>query len=140
MILVSGCLIGKNCKYNGGNNRNADVIAYLKNREYMVICPEVMGGLGIPHPPAEILGDRVIDCHGNDVTSAFQKGAECVLQIAIKQNADLCILKESSPSCGVHTVYDGTFSKRKVDGMGITAKRLYQEGFLIISEKDLKNN
>ncbi len=140
MILVSGCLLGKNCKYNGGNNRNEDVIKFLEGKEYTIICPEVMGGLKIPHPPAEIQGNCVMDVDGKDVTEAFRKGAEKVLSIAREKEVELCILKENSPSCGVHGIYDGTFSGRKIPGMGITAKTLSDHGFTLLSEKDLKKS
>lgn len=140
MIIVSACLLGENCKYSGGNNRNNEVIDFLKNKSYRSVCPEVDGGLQCPRPPAEICGDRVIDKEGNDVTNAFLLGAEKVLNLAVSVNAELCILKANSPSCGCGMVYDGSFSGKKVPGNGITADLLIKNNFHVISEKDLKND
>lgn len=140
MILVSACLMGENCKYSGGNNRNEDVISFLKGKEYLCICPEEFGGLQTPRPPAEIIGDRVLDKEGKDVTKAFYLGAEKTLALALEHHAECCILKANSPSCGCGTIYDGTFSGKKVKGNGITADLLLKHGFKVISEKKLKKD
>ena len=136
MIFVSACLIGENCKYSGGNNRCDAVIAYLKGKEYLSVCPEVLGGLSTPRPPAEICGNKVINKAGADVTEAFQKGAEMTLAMAKAKQPSLCILKANSPSCGNQTVYDGTFSGKLVAGKGLTAKLLSDAGFKILNEND----
>lgn len=137
MILVSSCLVGKPCKYNGKSNYNERVVDFLMDKDFILICPETLGGLSAPRAPGEIRGERVIDSEGKDLTSFFRQGAEIVLKKAREYEADLCILKESSPSCGVHTVYDGTFSGRKIKGQGLTARLLSENGFKIISEKDI---
>ena len=137
MILVSSCLVGKPCKYNGKSNYNERVVEFLMNKDFILICPETLGGLSAPRAPGEIRGERVIDAEGKDLTSFFRQGAEIVLKKAREYEADLCILKESSPSCGVHTVYDGTFSGKKIKGQGLTARLLSENGFKIISEKDI---
>lgn len=138
MILVSACLLGENCKYNGGNNENACVKAYLKDKEYKMICPETMGGLKSPRLPAEIQNGKVFLKDGTDVTEHFLQGAETVCRIAESCGADCAILKEGSPSCGCNLVYDGTFSGRKISGQGIAAKALLNMGISVKSEQDLE--
>ncbi len=136
MIIVSRCLVGENCKYNGGNNYNEKVCEFLKDKEYITICPECDGGLPVPRIPSEISGDKVISQNGKDVTEYFVKGAEIALDIAIKKGADLAILKQSSPSCGSGSIYDGTFTGNKISGDGITAALLKKNGIKVITEKD----
>lgn len=139
--IVSKCLYGYNCKYSGGNNNSEKVKEYCKNHEVVLVCPECFGGLSIPREPSEIRvcgEDRyVFSQSGEDVTVAFVKGAEKVLETAQNHNAELCILKEGSPSCGVHKIYDGTFCGVKIPGMGFTAKLLAENGFKVISEDDI---
>lgn len=140
MILVSACLLGENCKYNGGNNRNETVLKYLEGKEYIAICPESFGGLKIPRLPAEIIGSKVFLKDGTDVTDKFLKGAEKTLELAKKHGAKEAVLKESSPSCGCNFIYDGSFSGVKIKGKGITAAILVKEGISVKSEKNLENN
>lgn len=136
MIFVSACLIGENCKYSGGNNRCDAIIEYLKDKTYFPVCPEVLGGLPTPRPPAEIKGDKVWNKAGQDVTAAFQKGAETTLAMALEKQPSLCILKANSPSCGNQTVYDGTFTGKLTEGRGLTARKLTEAGFKVVNEKD----
>ena len=138
MILVSACLLGENCKYNGGNNENACVKAYLEGKEYTAVCPETFGGLKSPRDPAEIRGGRVFLKDGTDVTDAFRAGADIVLEMAKKTGATVAILKEASPSCGRNFIYDGTFSGTKIKGCGITVQALLKEGITVKSEQDLE--
>lgn len=139
--VVSKCLFGYNCKYNGGNNNNEKVKEFCEGNEVVLICPECFGGLPIPREPSEIRmrdGEkRVFSLSGKDVTEEFRKGAEKSLDIAREFNADLCILKESSPSCGANKVHDGTFSGVKISGEGIAAALLRANGFKVISEDDI---
>lgn len=136
-ILVSACLLGLNCKYDGENNRNEKVLEYIKDKEVIPVCPEIFGGLQTPRIPSEIVGDKVLNREKIDVTKEYQKGAEETLYLAKLFNVKKALLKESSPSCGSNTVYDGTFSKNKKEGMGITAQLLKENGIEIISEKEL---
>ncbi len=138
-ILVSSCLLGDNVKYSGGNNFNQDLINLLEkyNFEIIKVCPEVMGGLSTPRIPAEIIRNKVINKNGKDVTKEFEVGAEKILEMAKKNNVDLVILKENSPSCGVNKIYDGTFSNILIEGRGLTAEKLFSEDIKIFSEKDL---
>lgn len=136
-ILVSACLVGVNCKYDGTNNDNEKVIEYLKDKEMILICPEVWGGLTTPRDPSEVLGSKVISNKGKDVTENFQRGAEETLKLAKKFGIKKALLKAKSPSCGSGKIYDGTFSKTIIDGYGVTAKLLKDNGIEIISELDI---
>ena len=138
MILVSACLLGENCKYNGGNNKNEAVLRFLEGKEYIAICPETFGGLKCPRLPAEIVGEKVILKDGTDVTEAFLIGADITVEMAKKCGATEAILKESSPSCGCNMIYDGTHSGKKISGMGIAAKKLFEMGISVKSEKELE--
>ena len=137
MIVVSKCLIGENCKYDGTNNFCPEVMEFLKDKDYVSVCPEMLGGLGCPRKPAEIKGDKVINSENKDVTENFVSGAEKALEIALKNKATLAILKESSPSCGGKTIYSGNFDGKKIKGTGITAKLFKEKGIKVISEKDV---
>lgn len=137
MILVSSCLCGINCKYNGGNNYNEKVMNYLKDKEYIMVCPEVLGGLLIPRSPSEIKVDKVINKDGIDVTEEYRLGALKTLDIAKKNNVSLCIMKSNSPSCGTNKIYDGTFSKKLIQGDGVTVSLLKENGIKVITENDL---
>ncbi len=140
MILISACLAGVNCKYSGDNNYNEKVANLLKRGDAILICPEQMGGLPTPRLGAEIVekdGKRYVYMKdGTDVTEQFERGANEVLEIAKKVNATKAILKSRSPSCGVDIIYDGTFTKTKIDGDGITAKLLRDNGIEVISSDD----
>ena len=121
-ILVSACLVGNNCKYNGKNNKNEKIIEFLKDKEVILVCPEVMGGLSTPRLKSEILVNsetlKVINEEGKDVTNNFTVGAQIALKRAIANNVKLAILKEKSPSCGVKRIYNGNFDGTHVDGSG----------------------
>ena len=135
-ILVSACLLGINCKYNGKNNYNEKLVEYLKDKSIIPICPEIYGGLPTPRIPSEIKEDRVINKEGVDVTENFLRGAKETLELAQKFNAKKAILKAKSPSCGYGLIYDGSFSDKLIEGSGITAKILEQNGIEILTEND----
>ena len=134
-ILVSGCLLGLNCKYNGGNNYKKEIDEFLKDYEVVPICPEIMGGLPTPRMSAEKIEDKVITKDGEDVTKQFRKGAEECLFLAKKYNIKKALLKSKSPSCGFGKIYDGTFTHTIIDGNGITAELLNNNGIEIINIK-----
>ncbi|MBR3617097.1 MAG: DUF523 domain-containing protein [Acholeplasmatales bacterium] len=137
-ILISACLLGENCKYNGKNNY-IDIIEKLKQKYILYpICPEVFGGLSIPRSPSEINGNKVISKEGIDVTSNFLLGANKSLDIALENDIKIAILKDGSPSCGVNYIYDGTFSKTKIKGFGITTKLLSENKIKIYSENEIQ--
>lgn len=134
--IISACLAGIDCKYSGGNNLNPKIAELLKNGNAVLICPEQQGGLATPRIASEIKGDKVFSKTGEDVTRQFKKGAEIALQIAELSGADTAILKERSPSCGVHYVYDGTHSGNVIKGEGFTTRLLKKHGIKIISEEE----
>ena len=136
---VSACLVGKNTKYDGGNNYNKYVIEYLKDKEVVLICPEVFGGLPTPRIPSEQLNDKVINSKNEDVTKQFNDGALISLKKLQEENVNVLILKERSPSCGYKKIYDGTFSKTIIDGNGVFASLALKNGFTIYTESDIEN-
>ncbi|MEI7891054.1 MAG: DUF523 domain-containing protein [bacterium] len=138
MKLCSACLLGKNCKYDGGNNRNEKVMKLAENEEFLAICPEELGGLETPREAAEIQSNEtVITKSKKDITRNFFLGAEAILKIAQEKNITQAILKQKSPSCGCGKIHDGTFSGKIINGDGITTKLLKRNGISVISEEDL---
>ena len=135
-LLVSACLLGINCKYNGNNNKNNKILELLKDHDLIPVCPEVLGGLPTPRVPSEIQNDKVITKDGRDVTNEYEKGAKETLKIAKLYDCKIAILKEKSPSCGCGKIYDGTFSKTLVDGDGMTARLLKENNIKITGESD----
>ena len=128
-IMVSACLLGENCKYNGRNNKNEALIQLLAGHTVIPVCPEMLGGLPSPRTPAEIVNGTVTDKNGKSVDEAFRKGAQKSLKLAIKEQPDLIILQPRSPSCGTKQVYDGTFSGTLIPGSGVFAALAKKEGF-----------
>lgn len=137
-VIVSACLLGENCKYNGGNNKNDEVIALNEHFDLVPVCPECFGGLPIPRVPSEIRNGRVYSKNGDDLTEQFVLGAEQTLYIAKECNAPCALLKENSPSCAFGKIYDGTFSGNKIDGNGITAQLLYDNEIQVFGESQIK--
>lgn len=132
-IMVSACLLGENCKYSGGNNRDDTVLALIKGHLVVSVCPEQLGGLATPRPCAERCDDRVMNTAGEDVTKEYTLGAERTVSIAREEQIDLAILQPRSPSCGCGIIYDGTFSGRLIPGDGITANALKRNDFPVFS-------
>lgn len=139
-ILVSACLYGYCTKYDGGNNLLIDkTFLGWKNRGILIpVCPEELGGLSTPRKPSEICGELVKDSDGNDVTACFIKGAEEALRIAKENNVLFAIMKDGSPSCSCKHIYDGTFSKTKINGAGICARLLLENGIVVLTENDMQ--
>lgn len=138
-ILVSSCLLGINCKYSGGNNKNCDVISLSNNYNLIAICPEVMGGLPTPRVPSEIISGKVINKDGIDVTSEYNLGASMALELATKYKAKYAVLKSNSPSCGFGSIYDGTFTSTKIESNGVAADLLYKNGVVVLNENNFNN-
>ena len=136
-IVVSACLLGENCKYSGGNNRNERLLALLSGHEVIPVCPEVLGGLPVPRVPAEIVDGVVKNRDGLSVDQEFRRGAAAALDICIREKPDLVILQPRSPSCGVGTVYDGTFSGKLVPGNGVFAAMASENGFRTASAEQI---
>lgn len=135
-IIVSACLLGDNCKYNGGNNYNSQLVGDLKSYEIIKICPECFGGLPTPRIPAEIIKDKVINKEGIDVTLNYHKGALISLELAKKHLVNQAILKAKSPSCGVGKIYDGTFTNTLIDGDGVCAKLFKENNIELYTENN----
>ncbi|WGE46612.1 DUF523 domain-containing protein [Actinobacillus equuli] len=138
-VLISACLLGDNVKYSGGNNLSNELIALLKKYDIQLVpvCPEMLGGLPTPRPPAEKLNGDIVTVTGESVLAEFQFGAERVLNKAQTEKIEVAILKEKSPSCGSHYIYDGSFSGKLISGEGVTASLLKQNGIAIFSENNL---
>ena len=139
-ILISACLIGENCKWDGSNNRNQDVLDFMKKMEgkakFHPVCPEQAGGLPTPRAASEIHmpDEAVMNTEGEDVTAEFLLGADFALREAKKYDCTIAILKERSPSCGSNGIYDGTFSHKLREGMGKTAALLAGYGLKVYGE------
>ena len=134
-ILVSACLLGRNCKYNGGNNHCPAVIKYVEGLEVIPVCPEVLAGLGTPRIPIEIVDSEVKTKDGRSVDQVLRQAVSQIL----KENpdADCAILKSRSPTCGVKQVYDGTFSGVLRDGAGILAQALMDAGIRVMDSEEI---
>lgn len=131
-ILVSACLLGVKCRYDGKEKLNEAVAALAKTHELVPFCPEIYGGLPTPRDPAEIRGERVYTCNGRDVTAEYEKGAEMALKVAQMLKCDCALLQDRSPSCGIGTVHNGLFDGGLVDGDGKTAELMRRHGIRLV--------
>lgn len=136
-ILVSACLLGVECRYNGKGVLEPRVKELLDRHHLIPVCPEIMGGLATPRMPAEQQGGRVITRDGEDVTAAYEKGARETLKLAGLYGCRAAILKERSPSCGSGQIYDGTFSGKLTEGEGACARLLKNHGIRIYGESQI---
>ena len=138
-ILVSACLYGHCTRYDGESCLFRDkTFLEWKNRGMLIpVCPEILGGLSTPRSPSEIRDNKVLNKDGADVTQQFQKGADEVLKIAKENHVIFAILKDGSPSCGCKHIYDGSFTGKKIDGSGVCARTLLENGILVFSENDI---
>ena len=149
-ILISACLVGQKVRYDGqaSTSRGEVIDQWRRQGRLVAICPEVAGGLPVPRPAAEIVGGdgesvldeaaRLVTTEGKDVTDNFVAGAWHALQLARQEKIRLAILKARSPSCGSSTIYDGTFSGRKIDGLGVTAALLRRHGIAVFNEEQIE--
>ena len=133
-ILVSACLLGVPCRYDGQSKAHPLARALCEKHHVVPVCGEIFGGLPTPRPPAEIQGNRVVTRDGRDVTEAYRRGAEAAAQLARLTGAQAAVLKERSPSCGSGEIYDGTFTGTVVEGWGVTAELLRREGIPVLGE------
>ena len=138
-ILVSACLLGEPCRYDGKSKPCPAVLALSSRYTLVPVCPEVLGGLPTPRTPSEIVGERVLMRDGRDVTQNYHRGAEIALECAEAHGCDTAILKERSPSCGCGKIYDGTFTRTPKDGNGITASILLSHGIRVLGESEINN-
>lgn len=137
-ILISACLLGTACRYDGRSVPNDKALLLMKKHTLIPVCAEILGGLPTPRLPAERQGDRVIRCDGADVTEQYLRGAEEVLRLARLYGCSVAVLKERSPSCGSGRIYDGSFSKKLRSGDGTTAELLKSAGITILGESQLE--
>lgn len=137
MIIVSACLAGIPCRWNGEAKPDERVMRLVREGKALPLCPEQLGGLTTPREPSEIRAGRVFSKSGADVTTEFQRGAEIVWETARQYGCFEAILKALSPSCGSGRVYDGGFSGTLVDGDGLTARLLKKKGVLVRTEDEL---
>ena len=136
-ILVSACLLGENCKYNGGNNYSASVAEYVKDKEVITVCPEVMAGMGIPRTPIEIVDGVLMDRNGNNVDTALRAAVAQAIEEIRNEEIECAILQSRSPTCGVNEVYDGSFSGKLIPGSGVFAQALRDAGYQVIDAEDI---
>jgi uncharacterized protein YbbK (DUF523 family) len=134
MLIVSACLAGVKCRFNGKASPCAKVISLVRKGKAIPVCPEQLGGLPTPRPAAEQRKGRVVDARGKDYTAAFAKGAKEGLKIAKMAKCRVAILKSKSPSCGCGLVYDGTFSNKLKKGNGVFAAMLKRNGIKVTDE------
>ncbi|MBR2616071.1 MAG: DUF523 domain-containing protein [Clostridia bacterium] len=137
-ILVSACLLGEACRYDGASKPCEEVIALGRENVLVPVCPEVLGGLAIPRQPCEISSGKIRRCDGEDMTAEYERGAEKALEIAKKEQCSIAIFKEKSPSCGVNLIYDGSFQGTLITGEGITCALLRKNGISVYSENEIK--
>lgn len=135
-ILVSACLLGENCKYNGGNNYRPEIAALGEDCELVPVCPEVLAGLGIPRTPIEIRDGIVVSRDGQIVDGAIREAVRKLMDSLRSEDISCAILKARSPTCGVHRIYDGTFSGTLVPGAGVFAQALLDAGYRVLDDED----
>lgn len=137
MIIVSACLAGMHCRYDGGEKSNNEVIRLVAEGKAIPVCPEQLGGLPTPRLPCEIVNGKVMRKDGMDVTAEFERGAQDALTLAKLSGAKSAILKAKSPSCGAGFIYDGSFSGSVIPGDGVFAALCRQNGLSLQTEEDL---
>lgn len=136
-VLVSACLLGRCCRYDGTGKEIPELIRLGERFRLVPVCPECLGGLPTPRPPAERQGGRVVNREGDDVTEVYCRGAEQALRIAREQGCTAAVLKERSPSCGAGQIYDGTFRHTLTAGDGVTAELLRKNGIIVVGESQI---
>lgn len=136
-VLVSACLLGRNCKYNGGNNFCPRVAEFVKDKDVVEVCPEVMAGLGTPRTPIEIVNGILLDRDGTNVDGVLREAAAKALAFAREQGVDCAVLQSRSPTCGVNQVYDGSFSGKLIAGQGVFARALLDAGYPVADAEDI---
>ena len=133
-ILISACLLGIPCRYDGASKAQPCVEELARRHELVPVCPEQLGGLPTPRDPSERREGRVVMNTGADVTEQYRRGAEAALRLCRMLGCEAAILKERSPSCGHGTIYDGTFTGTLTDGDGVTAELLLRNGIPVYGE------
>ncbi len=129
---MSACLAGCNCRYDGGNQLRPEMVKLIQENRVVPLCPEQLGGLPTPRPPAEQIANKLKTIDGRDVTNEYERGAQEALKLAIQLGAEKAYLKSRSPMCGADEIYDGTFSGNLTTGDGVLVKLLKERGIEII--------
>ena len=137
-IVVSACLLGENCKYNGGNNYNVDVAEFVKDKEVLSICPEMMAGMGCPRTPIEIVDGVLMDRNGNNVDASMREAVVQAMEMIQNEDIQCAVLQSRSPTCGVNQVYDGSFSGKLIKESGVLAQALKAAGYQVIDAEDVE--
>lgn len=136
--MISACLAGRNCKYNGGNNYNEKLAAFLKGKEVVEVCPEVLAGLPVPRTSVELINGVPYDADGKNLEAELSAGVKAALKQIEEMDIDLVILQSRSPTCGVNQIYDGTFSRRLIKGQGLLAAALCKAGYRVMDLEDFE--
>lgn len=133
-VIVSSCLLGKKCRYDGTSAMNSNVLKFLEGKNIITVCPEILCGLSTPRDSVEICNNKIIDCNGKDVDELYIKGVALAVEQIYDLDIDMAILKSKSPTCGVNYVYDGAFSGKLVPGNGIFTAELLKKGIKVFDE------
>ena len=136
-VLVSACLLGENCKYNGGNNYSSAVAEFVRGKEILPICPEMLAGMGCPRTPIEIVDGVLMDRDGRNVDAAMRAAVEMAMKQISSEEIQCAVLQSRSPTCGVNQVYDGSFTGKLISGTGIFAQALKEAGYRVIDAEDV---
>ena len=136
-ILVSARLLGENCKYNGGNNYSSAVAEFVRGKEILPICPEMLAGMGCPRTPIEIVDGVLMDRDGRNVDAAMRAAVEMAMKQISSEEIQCAVLQSRSPTCGVNQVYDGSFTGKLIPGTGIFAQALKDAGYRVIDAEDV---
>ena len=138
-ILISACLLGARCRYDGASKEHPELLRLAERHTLVPVCPEQLGGLPTPRVPAERQGDAVITREGRDVTDQYRRGAEEALRLCRLLGCEAAVLKERSPACGSGEIYDGTFSGALTAGDGVTAELLKAHGVAVYGESQIQH-
>ena len=139
-VLVSACLLGRNCKYNGGNNYCPQVAAFVAGKHVIEVCPEMAAGLGTPRTPIEIVDGILMDRDGNCPDAILRDAVKHTMDAIRDLDIDCAVLQSRSPTCGVNQVYDGSFSGKLIPGQGVFARALLDAGYTVLDAEDIVNN
>lgn len=139
-VLVSACLTGRNCKYNGGNNYNEKLAAFLEEKEVVEVCPEVLAGLPVPRTSVELVNGVPYDANGKKLEAELTEGVRAALKQIEGMDIELAVLQSRSPTCGVNQIYDGTFTRTLTEGQGLLASALIKAGYQVMDLEDFEKN
>lgn len=136
-ILVSACLLGRNCKYSGGNNYSSQIAEFVEGKKVIEVCPEELSGMGTPRTPVEIVDGILMDRSGKNVDKTLRSAVKKIMSDLKNEEIGCAILQSRSPTCGVNQIYDGSFSGKLIAGHGIFAQALLDAGYRVIDAEDI---